>query len=667
VELVPGEYAVHQVHGVARYTGIVRREVAGAERDYLVLEYAQNDKLYVPTDQVGVVARYMGGEAPRLHRLGSSDWPRAQAKVRRAVREMAGELVRLYSVRMAVTGHAFPPDTPWQRELEDAFPYEETRDQLTAIDEVKRDMQEAKPMDRLICGDVGYGKTEIAIRAAFKAVMDGKQAAVLVPTTLLAEQHAVSFAERYAAFPVKVAMLSRFVGANEQKHVLDDVAEGKIDVVIGTHRLLSRDVKFKDLGLLVVDEEQRFGVSHKERLKQLRTEVDVLTMTATPIPRTLEMSLTGIRDMSVLDTPPEDRQPVLTFVGPHDNEMALGAVRRELLRGGQVFWVHDRVQTIDRQANWVIEKLPEAKVVVAHGQMDEALLEKAMLRFWEGDADVLVCTTIIESGLDVPTANTLIVDRADKLGLAQMYQLRGRVGRSRERAFAYFFFPPTSSLTEEAHERLSTIGRFTDLGSGFKIALRDLEIRGAGNLIGAEQHGHIAAVGFDTYCRLLQEAVADLKGEPLEQREEVRIELPVRAFLPVGWVGQEALRLELYRRIATARDDDELVRVRAEAEDRFGQFPEEVETLFDVASLRIACQLLGLDEVSTFRDQVRLRPLELPEALEVDLSQRVADAAFHRTTKTLNLRTDPAVPGKDLAAWVRERLLRATTEARVDA
>src|SRR5439155_846689 len=394
-----------------------------AERACLLLEYAQGDRLYVPADQVGVVAKYVGGEAPRLHRLGASDWPRAKARVRRAVREMAGELVRLYSVRMAVTGHSFAPDTPWQRELEDAFPYEETRDQLSAIEEVKRDMEGAKPMDRLICGDVGYGKTEIAIRAAFKTVMDGMQVAVLVPTTLLAEQHFVTFTERFAAFPVRAAMLSRFLSPKEQQQIIEDVAAGRVDVVIGTHRLLSRDVRFRDLGLVVVDEEQPFGVAHKERIKQLRAHVDVLTMTATPIPRTLEMALTGVREMSVLDTPPEDRQPVLTYVGPYDEGLALGAVRRELLRGGQVFWVHNRVQTIDRTAARLAEELPEARIVVAHGQMDEEVLEKQMLRFWEGDADVLVCTTIIESGLDVPSANTLVVDRADRLGLAQMYQI----------------------------------------------------------------------------------------------------------------------------------------------------------------------------------------------------------------------------------------------------
>src|SRR3989441_3394638 len=455
---------------------MVRRDVAGAERDYLLLEYAAGDRLYVPSDQVGVVAKYVGGEAPRLPRRGSSDWVKATNRVRRAVRDMAGDLIRLYSVRMSSPGHAFGPDTPWQAELEEAFPYEETRDQLGAIDEVKRDMEQPKPMDRLICGDVGYGKTEIALRAAFKSVMDGKQVAVLVPTTLLAVQHYVTFSERYAPFPVTVHMLSRFVPEREQQRILEETEKGKVDVLIGTHRLLSSDVKFKDLGLLVVDEEQRFGVVHKERLKRLRASVDVLTMTATPIPRTLEMALSGIREMSVVDTPPEDRQPVLTYVGPLDQDMALAAVRRELLRGGQVFWVHNRVQTIERAAGSLRQKLgEEARVVVAHGQMDEERLEKVMLEFWDKSADVLVCTTIIESGLDVPNANTLVVERSDRLGLAQLYQLRGRVGRSAERAFAYLFFSPQAALTEEAHDRLDAISRFTALRSGYQVASQDLE------------------------------------------------------------------------------------------------------------------------------------------------------------------------------------------------
>jgi len=661
VELSPGDLAVHQVHGVARYVGMVRRAVAGSERDYLLLEYAQGDKLYVPSDQVGVVAKYTGGEAPRLHRLGTNDWVRAKSRVRRAVRDMAGELVRLYSARMSAPGYAFGPDTPWQLELEDAFPHDETRDQLGAIEEVKRDMEARKPMDRLICGDVGYGKTEIAVRAAFKAVMEGKQVAILVPTTLLAEQHYVTFSERYAPFPVKVAMLSRFVPPKEQAQVLADAEAGALDVLIGTHRLLSTDVKFKDLGLLVVDEEQRFGVTHKERLKRLRTSVDVLTMTATPIPRTLEMSLAGIRDMSVVDTPPEDRQPVLTYVGAFDEDMAFAAVRRELLRGGQVFWVHNRVQTIEKTARVLRQKLgEEARVVVAHGQMDEERLEKLMLDFWDRIADVLVCTTIIESGLDVPTANTLVVERADRLGLAQLYQLRGRVGRSAERAFAYLFFPPQARLTEEAHERLGAITRFTALGSGISIAMKDLEIRGAGNLLGAEQHGHIAAVGFDTYLTLLSEAVAEMKGEPVEPEREVRIDLPVKAFIPPEWVGQEALRLELYRRIGTARDRHELATVRAEAEDRFGSLPPPVRSLFAVASLKLTALGLGVAELSTFRNQIRVKPME--EWVGLEIASHIDVASYHAATRTLNLPLPARLGGEELAAWVEESLRAADEE-----
>jgi transcription-repair coupling factor (superfamily II helicase) len=658
VELSPGDFAVHQVHGVGRYVGMVRRAVAGAERDYLLLEYAEGDRLYVPSDQVGVVAKYLGGEAPRLHRLGTNDWPRAKARVRRAVRDMAGELVRLYSVRMSVPGHAFGPDTPWQRELEDAFPFEETRDQLGAIEEVKRDMEQPRPMDRLICGDVGYGKTEIAIRAAFKAVMDGKQVAVLVPTTLLAEQHYVTFSERYAPFPVTVQMLSRFVSDREQRQILEDAERGKVDVVIGTHRLLSSDVKFKDLGLLVVDEEQRFGVAHKERLKKLRASVDVLTMTATPIPRTLEMALSGIREMSVVDTPPEDRQPVLTYVGPLDEDMALAAVRRELLRGGQVFWVHNRVQTIERTAGSLRQKLGEdARIVVAHGQMDEERLEKIMLDFWDKSADVLVCTTIIESGLDVPNANTLVVERSERLGLAQLYQLRGRVGRSAERAFAYLFFSPQAALTEEAHDRLEAISRFTALGSGFQVAMRDLEIRGAGNLLGAEQHGHIAAVGFDTYLRLLGEAVAEMKGEPIREEKEVRIDLPVKAFIAADWVGQEALRLELYRKIGTARDHAELDQVRAEAEDRYGDLPPSVRTLFAVASLKITARGAGIEEIVTFRNQVRIRPVE--EAMGLEASTAMQEASYHSATRTMNLLQPAGMGGEALTQWVEDVLRRS--------
>ena len=659
-ELEPGDYAVHRIHGVGRYVGITHRELAGAERDYLILEYAEGDRLFVPSDQVGMVARYVGGDHPRLHRMGGSDWARATAKVKKAVKDMAGELVRLYTVRMAVPGHAFGPDTPWQAELEDAFPHEETGDQLTAIDEVKRDMESSKPMDRLICGDVGFGKTEIALRAAFKSVMDGKQVAVLVPTTLLAEQHFITFSERFAPFPVTVRMLSRFVSPAEQKRTVADVVAGKVDVVIGTHRLLGRDVAFKDLGLLVVDEEQRFGVAHKERLKQFRASVDVLTMTATPIPRTLEMALTGIREMSTIDTPPEDRQPVLTYVGSYDEGLALGAVRRELLREGQIFWVHNRVATIDRQAAWLQEQLPGVRVVVAHGKMDEDLLEQQMMRFWNREADVLVCSTIIESGLDVPNANTLVVDAAHLLGLAQMYQLRGRVGRSTERAFAYMFFPPQREMTDEARERLATISTHQALGSGFQIAMRDLEIRGAGNVLGAEQHGHIAAVGFDAYARILQESMAEMKGEALPQETELRIDLPVKAFVPPGWVAQEALRLELYRRISLAADHATLEQIRTETLDRYGALPEQVETLFAIASLRVTCKALGVEEVTTFRDQVRLTPVAIPDALLLDLEERVYKASYHEAKRTLNL-VPERVFGTDLVRFVERWLIESVT------
>jgi transcription-repair coupling factor (superfamily II helicase) len=650
-ELSPGDFAVHHVHGVGRYLGMVRRSIGGAERDYLLLEYAAGDKLYVPADQLDVVDRYSGGEEPRLHRLGSSDWAKAKGRVRRAVRDMAGELVRLYSARMAAKGHAFGPDTPWQRELEDAFPHEETRDQLVTIADVKRDMEAQLPMDRLICGDVGYGKTEIAVRAAFKAVMDGKQVAVLVPTTLLAEQHQVTFSERYAPFPVRVEMLSRFRSRAEQKQVIDDLREGKVDVVIATHRLLSKDVAFKDLGLLVIDEEQRFGVAHKERLKRFRLNVDVLTMTATPIPRTLEMALSGVRGLSTIDTPPEDRRPVLTYVGPYQEDVSLGAIRRELRRGGQAFWVRSDVRSIGPFSAWLSEKIPEARIGVAHGQMDESVLEKSMMAFWNAEIDVLVCTTIIEAGLDVPTANTLVIDRADRMGLSQLYQLRGRVGRSAERAFAYLFFRRDAALSEEAHERLAAISRFTELGSGFRVAMRDLEIRGAGNLLGAEQSGHIAAVGFDTYARLLAESVAELKGEPVEEEKDIRVELPVRAFIPVDYLGQESLRLEMYRRVASARSEEELDQTRAEAEDRFGPVPREVETLLDVAKLRILADRLGVEDISVYRNQVRIKPVELPEGAAVPEASE-----YHPATRTLNLLPEPSQMGADLPRWVRSVL-----------
>ena len=556
LRLAPGDYIVHEQHGVGRYLEMTSRTVQGATRDYLVIEYAPSrrghpaDRLYLPTDQLDEVTRYTGGEAPALHRLGGADWAKAKGRARKAVRDIAAGLIRLYQARMASPGHAFGPDTPWQRELEDAFPYVETPDQLAAVDEVKADMQKAVPMDRLICGDVGYGKTEIAVRAAFKAVQDGRQVAVLVPTTLLAAQHFGTFSERYAPFPVTVRSLSRFQSAAEVADTLSGLADGKVDVVIGTHRLLSPETRFAQLGLLIVDEEQRFGVEHKEYLKQLRTEVDVLSMSATPIPRTLEMGISGIREMSTILTPPEERHPVLTSVGPYDERQIAAAIRRELLRDGQVFFVHNRVSSIGKVAARLAELVPEARVGVGHGQMNEHALEDVMSKFVDKQFDVLVSTTIVESGLDIPNANTLVVDRADMYGLPDLHQLRGRVGRGRERGYAYFLYPPEKPLTETAHERLATIQQHTDVGAGLHIALKDLEIRGAGNLLGGEQSGHIAAVGFDLYVKMIGEAVRELRGDGPAERPEVRVELPVDAHIPHEYVSGERLRLEAYTRIA---------------------------------------------------------------------------------------------------------------------
>ncbi len=559
LDLASGDLVVHEVHGIGRYIEMVDRELLGVHREYLVIEYAKGDRLYVPSDQVDLVSKYIGGELPKMSRLGSNEWAKTKARVGRRAREIAHELVKLYADRLRAKGFAFGPDTPWQRELEDAFPYEETPDQLRAIDEVKDDMEKDLPMDRLVCGDVGYGKTEIAVRAAFKAVAAGKQVVVLVPTTILAQQHHATFVERFRNFPVRVEMLSRFLSAAEAKKVIADLADGKVDVVVGTHRLLGKDIKFSDLGVVIVDEEQRFGVEQKERLKQLRTSVDILTLTATPIPRTLEMAMSGIRDMSIVDTPPEDRHPVMTYVGDFDEETLSSAIRRELLRDGQVFYVHHRVDTIQAAARRVQDLVPDARVGVAHGQMDENQLEQTMLEFGDAKTNVLVCTTIIESGLDIPTVNTLIVERSDLLGLSQMYQLRGRVGRAHERAYAYLFFPPERALTEHAHERLKTIAEHTGLGSGFRIAMRDLEIRGAGNLLGAEQHGHISEVGFDLYVKLISQAVEEAKGSvPPGLDGEVRIDLPLNAFIPKTYVADENLRLESYRRIASARTEEEL-------------------------------------------------------------------------------------------------------------
>lgn len=653
LELASGDYVVHEVYGVGRYHGMTTRELGGISRDYLIIEYHGDDRLYLPVEHLETITKYTGGEAPRLNRLGTAEWEKAKKRARKAVEDIAGELVVLYSKRQHAPGFAFNADSPWQSELEDAFVHIETPDQERAIEEVKADMEKPIPMDRLICGDVGYGKTEVAVRAAFKAVQDSKQVAVLVPTTILAQQHTQTFSDRFAPYPIKVAQLSRFLTAAEQEAVLERVASGDADVVIGTHRLFQPDVKFHDLGLLIVDEEQRFGVKHKEKIKQLRADVDVLTMTATPIPRTLEMSLTGIRDLSLMDTPPVDRRPVLTYVGESDERMITAAIRRELARDGQVFYVHNRVRSIKGTARRIQGLVPGARVEIAHGQMSEGELERVMVDVWDAKIDVLVCTTIIESGLDIPAMNTLIVERADLLGLSQLYQLRGRVGRSRERAYAYFFYPHDAALSDEAHERLKTLSEFTELGSGFKIALRDLEIRGAGNLLGAEQSGHIAAVGFDLYTRMMGEAISELSGRVPEKELEVRLDIPADAYVPAPYIARESLRMETYRQIEKIRSDEGADALREELIDRYGALPQPVETLIQVAQLRALLASHGIAE-ATVRDAVmKLRPFPLlSDSQEVRLARKFRDAIYKQLSATLLL----PVPAKDTVGWVLSSL-----------
>ncbi|MGE3663103.1 MAG: transcription-repair coupling factor [Pseudonocardia sp.] len=648
--LQPGDHVVHTQHGIGRFVEMRERTVGGATREYLVIEYASSkrgqpaDRLFVPTDSLDEISRYVGGEVPALNKLGGADWARTKGRARKAVREIAAHLVQLYAARQASPGHAFGADTPWQRELEDAFPYTETPDQLAAIDEVKADMERAVPMDRVISGDVGFGKTEIAVRAAFKAVQDGKQVAVLVPTTLLATQHLTTFADRMRAFPVTVRGLSRFTDAEESRRTIEGLADGTVDIVIGTHRLLQTGVRWKDLGLVIVDEEQRFGVEHKEHITALRTHVDVLTLSATPIPRTLEMSLAGIREMSTITTPPEDRHPTLTYVGAHDDKQVAAAIRRELLRDGQVFYVHNRVSSIDRAARRVRELVPEARVAIAHGQMNEDLLERTVNGFWQNEFDVLVCTTIVENGLDISNANTLIVERSDTLGLSQLHQLRGRVGRGRERGYAYFLFPPDHPLTETAHDRLATIAQHSGLGSGAAVAMKDLEIRGAGNILGAEQSGHIAGVGFDLYLRLVGEAVAAFRKhagaaeapeeEPLA---EVRVDLPVDAHVPHDYVTGERLRLEVYRKIAEAPDGAALDAVVEELRDRYGEPPTPVRNLLAVAAFRQACRTLGVAEVALAGTSVRIAPVELPDSAQMRLRRLYPRSAYRAATKLVTV------------------------------
>ncbi|WP_251856475.1 transcription-repair coupling factor [Herbiconiux sp. L3-i23] len=677
LQLKAGDYVVHQTHGIGRFVELVSREVSSggrnavkSSREFLLIEYAPSkrgypgDKLYVPTDQLDLLTRYVGGEAPQLSKMGGSDWAAAKGRARKAVRDIAVELVKLYSARMASKGHSFPPDTPWQRELEEAFPYAETPDQLTTIDEVKADMERPIPMDRLLAGDVGFGKTEVAVRAAFKAIQDGKQVAMLVPTTLLVRQHLETFTERFAGFPVKVRALSRFQSAKEAKEIAKGLEDGTIDMVIGTHRILTDAISFKDVGLVIIDEEQRFGVEHKDALKKLKTNVDLLAMSATPIPRTLEMAVTGIREMSTLATPPEDRHPILTFVGPYSDKQVGAAIRRELLREGQVFYVHNRVSSINRIAAQIAEMVPEARVAVAHGQMNEHTLEQVIVDFWERKFDVLVSTTIIETGLDIPNANTLIIDRADKYGLSQLHQLRGRVGRGRERAYAYFLWDETKPLSETAHDRLSTIAANNDLGSGIQVALKDLEIRGAGNLLGGEQSGHIAGVGFDLYLRMIGEAVSDFRGDVAEGQTELRLELPVDARIPETYVDSERLRLEAYQKLSAASapkaDDGALESVLEELTDRYGEPPAEVLALMSVSRLRRLAQKAGLSEVVIVGPNLRVSPAELADSRQIRLQRMYPKSRILQQSGTALIPV-PVINGEppadeDLIGWVRDLL-----------
>ncbi|NMM99521.1 transcription-repair coupling factor [Bifidobacterium sp. DSM 109958] len=673
MELKPGDFVVHEQHGIGRFVGMRQRTIGtGANqttREYLIIEYAPSkrgapaDKLFIPTDQLDQVSKYIGAEVPKLNKLGGSDWAATKAKARKHVHEIAEDLVRLYSARQRTAGFAFSPDTPWQKELEDAFPYQETADQLTTIDEVKADMEKPVPMDRLICGDVGFGKTEIAVRAAFKAVQDGKQVAVLVPTTLLVQQHYETFTERYEGFPVNVAAMSRFQTAKEINETIEGLEAGTVDVVIGTHKLLNPKIKFKDLGLVIIDEEQRFGVEHKETLKALRTNVDVLSLSATPIPRTLEMAVTGIREMSTLATPPEDRLPVLTYVGAYEDAQVTAAVRRELLRGGQVFYVHNRVQDIARIAAKIHELVPEAKVGIAHGKMGEKQLDQIIRDFWHRDIDVLVCTTIIETGLDISNANTLIVDHADRFGLSQLHQLRGRVGRGRERAYAYFLYDPSKPMTQQSHDRLATIAQNTALGSGFDVAMKDLELRGTGNLLGDEQSGHIEGVGFDLYIRMVSEAVEQYKEPERTEPVAVSIDLPVEASIPVDYIDSDKLRLEAYRKLAAARTEDDLRDLAEELTDRYGKLPEEFETLFGVARLRAKARALGISEIIAQGRNVRIAKIDPPESMQMRINRIYKGAQYRPVTHTYLIPTPFAgslgsgpMSGEQVMDWTSDLL-----------
>jgi transcription-repair coupling factor (superfamily II helicase) len=667
-DLRTGDIVVHEDHGVARFAGFETRTVAAVTRDYLYLEYAGSDRVFVPVDQLAKISRYVGagGEHPTLSKLGGSRWDTMKARARRAAQELAGELLNLYAERKRREGHSFPPDSDWQREFEDAFPYVETPDQRDAIEMVKADMEAPRPMDRLICGDVGYGKTEVALRAAFKAVQDGKQVMVLAPTTILAQQHFGTFSERLKDYPVTIEHVSRFRSAAEQRESVARFARGEVDILIGTHRLLSRDVRAKDVGLLVVDEEQRFGVKQKELLRQLKLRVDVIAMSATPIPRTLQMSLAGVRDISVIETPPEGRRPIKTYVGEYDEQLVSQALEREHSRGGQAFFLHNRVESIDETAERLRALCPQMRFEVAHGQMDEKTLEQRMLRFLRGEADVLVCTSIIESGIDIPQANTLIVERADAFGLAQLYQIRGRVGRSRERAYAYLLYPSAAALTGEAAQRLSALSDYTELGSGFKIAMRDLEIRGAGSLLGDEQSGHVAALGFELYMQMLDEAVAaaaDGAGAD-EDWEPVRLDVNVDAYVPPDYIPYEQAKIEVHRRIAASREVADLALLREELEDRFGEPPEPLLNLIALQQARIKLGQAGARAVTFRGGRLAVTPIELDSVRAKRIRQEIPEALYESGKSQLSVRV-PEDPGKRFPAVVRaaDVLLSVTREA----
>ncbi|WP_083584171.1 transcription-repair coupling factor [Corynebacterium sp. NML130628] len=678
--LTPGDFVVHDTHGIGKFIKMAERTVKTGDedsrREYIVLEYQPakrgqpGDQLWVPMESLDLLSKYTGGEKPSLSKMGGSDWKNTKRKARAAVREIAGELIELYAKRQAAPGHAFGPDTPWQHEMEDAFPFVETEDQLAAIEAVKEDMEKPTPMDRVIVGDVGFGKTEVAVRAAFKAVQDGQQVAVLVPTTLLAQQHYSTFNERMDGFGVTVRELSRFTSAKEAKEITAGLADGSVDIVIGTHRLLQTGVFWKKLGLIIVDEEQRFGVEHKEHIKALKSHVDVLTMTATPIPRTLEMSLTGIREMTSITTPPEDRHPVLTYVGPQEEKQVAAAIRRELLRDGQVFYIHNRVSDIEKTARSLRQLVPEARVVVAHGQMGEQQLEQTVQGFWNRDYDVLVCTTIVETGLDIANANTLIVENAQNMGLSQLHQLRGRVGRSRERGYAYFLYPKEKTLTETSYDRLATIAQNNDLGAGIAVAQKDLEMRGAGNVLGAEQSGHIAGVGFDMYVRLVGEAVETYKalmsGDVVDATEqgpkEIRVDLPVDAHIPESYINAERLRLDVYRKLAEARDEQDLRKVAEEMIDRFGTLPTEVLRLFAVARVRHLARTAGISDILTQGTRIKFHPVELPDSKQVRLKRLYSGANYRAAAKTLQVPmpregkgiNQPNLRDMELLQWVAD-------------